>query len=118
MTATDRRCALWYYRLYELQVLLHDSEEDAAEDAYQLWVDGAASILGVQHSDGSFVERDDWVMYKGLLDGDRLAEADPGPPVKYRVIRAPFDSVNSVTVSVPDTYPAWVGGNGKRRRNL
>jgi hypothetical protein len=109
----DPRVALWYHRLGGVYVDIEASEEDAAESAYWMERDGAASVNGVQYPDGRFLPIEELAIYREVSERhareerEVAAQAAQRPPLPTRTVRVPWDEDRTLTVAA--TLPSWIG---------
>lgn len=59
-TDPDRQCMLWYMRYHSPGYEMCDDERQAVNLAFGMTEMETANPIGVQYSDGRFVDRDDW----------------------------------------------------------
>ena len=114
MDKDDRgECALWVWRYGSLGPELHDSEWQPAAAVMACEDEGEGSVAGVQFSDGTYVDCDDWPMLKRAREAQRRrweeenADAANRPRIATRKVDPPFPSRGKVTI--PADFPEWVG---------
>lgn len=109
-------CAIWYWSHGSIYYSLCDNEQMAAAVALDM-VDGAdAAVEGVQFSDGTYLDKDDWPEYaaedKRRWDQtfEQAREEMERPKRATRKIKVPWgDDDRTITVYADDA-PAWLGG--------
>jgi hypothetical protein len=109
---SEPTCAVWYWVHGGIYVELCDTEEEAVWFALSLADSGNGAVAGVQHKDGSYVDRDAWAAIEeednrrmeACLEELRTAPPQPQPTR----VAPPFDA-KGATAPVHGLVPGWLG---------
>lgn len=107
---TDYTCALWYARYGHPRFELCETEEDAAEFAYQLEANGDGVLHGVQFADGRLMKGYDWELLHSVR---RREDEEWRERMNQNASRRPVgkvkDPFSDSSLAVFDEVPSWLG---------
>lgn len=104
--------ALWYWRHYQIDYDLFDSEEEAASVGVYMQDDGGCSVAGAQFADGRIIAVGQWPAWASawerLLQAERQMQERriSALPRPARKVKAPF---SGQVIEVDASEPAWIG---------
>lgn len=112
---SEPTCALWYWSHGSVFVELCDDEQEAAESACSLSDSEQGAPAGIQYSDGSYLDTENWPAYEAErerryeADMEWAREAATKPQPARREVTPPFETRYSQKTKVPADAPSWLG---------